>query len=59
MKVGAVVQIMDNLLRPMWKLGVIEETINGNDGLIHAVKIRTTNGFVTTRSIVKLVPLEL
>ena len=59
MKVGAVVQIMDNLPRPMWKLGVIEETIKGKDGLIRAVKIRTTNGFVTTRLIVKLVPLEL
>ena len=58
-KVGVVVQIMDNLPRPMWKFGVIEKTINGNDGFIRAVKIRTTNGLVTTRPIVKLVPLEL
>ena len=51
--------LLDNLPRSMWKFGVIEETIKGNDGLIRAVKIRTTSGFVTTRPIVKLVPLEL
>ena len=58
-KIGAVVQIMDNAPRPMWKLGVIEEVIRGNDGIARAAKIRTTSGLVTTRPIVKLVPIEL
>jgi len=58
-KVGSVVQIMDITPRPMWKLGVIIDVITGNDGLVRAAKIRTSNGFITTRPIVKLVPLEI
>ncbi|CAG2219910.1 unnamed protein product [Mytilus edulis] len=58
-KVGSVVQIMDNSPRMMWKLAVIEDLITGNDGVVRAVKLRTSNGLITTRPIVKLVPLEI
>ena len=58
-KIGAVVQMLDTTPRPMWKLGVIIDAITGNDGLVRAAKIRTSNGFITTRPIVKLVPLEI
>ena len=43
----------------MWKMGVIEDVITGHDGLVRAAKIRTSKGLVTTRPIVKLVPLEI
>ncbi|CAG2256399.1 unnamed protein product [Mytilus edulis] len=58
-KIGSVVQIMDNSPRMMWKLAVIEDLITGNDGVVRAVKLRTSNGLITTRPIVKLVPLEI
>ena len=58
-KVGSVVQISDNHPRPTWKLGVITEVITGLDGHIRAAKLPTSNGLVTTRPIVKLIPLEL
>ncbi|CAC5398788.1 unnamed protein product [Mytilus coruscus] len=53
-KVGSVVQIMDSSPRMMWKLAVIEDVITGNDGVVRAVKLRTSNGLITTRPIVKL-----
>ena len=59
MKIGSVVLIMDNSPRTMWKLGVIEDVITGLDGLVRAAKIRTSSGLITTRPIVKLVPLEI
>lgn len=58
-KIGTVVLIMDNSPRTMWKMGVIEDVITGHDGLVRAAKIRTSKGLVTTRPIVKLVPLEI
>ncbi|XP_071138903.1 uncharacterized protein [Mytilus edulis] len=58
-KIGSVVLIMDNSPRTMWKLGVIEDVITGLDGLVRAAKIRTSSGLITTRPIVKLVPLEM
>ncbi|XP_071161008.1 uncharacterized protein [Mytilus edulis] len=58
-KIGSVVQIMDNSPRMMWKLAVIEDLITGKDGVVRAVKLRTSNGLITTRPIVKLVPLEI
>ncbi|CAG2184419.1 unnamed protein product [Mytilus edulis] len=58
-KIGSVVQIMDNSPRMMWKLAVIEDLITGKDGVVRAVKLRTPNGLITTRPIVKLVPLEI
>ncbi|CAC5384302.1 PABPC [Mytilus coruscus] len=39
-KVGSVVQIMDNSPRMMWKLAIIEDVITGNDGVVRAVKLR-------------------
>ncbi|CAG2232846.1 unnamed protein product [Mytilus edulis] len=58
-KIGSVVQIMDNSPRMMWNLAVIEDLITGKDGVVRAVKLRTSNGLITTRPIVKLVPLEI
>ena len=55
--VGDVVQIHDETPRSRWKLAVVEELIQGKDGLTRAAKIRTNNG-VTNRPIVKLYPLE-
>ena len=58
-KVGSVVQIMENSLRMMWKQAVVEDLITGNDGVVGAVKLCTTNGRITRRPIVKLVLLEI
>ena len=44
--------------RNTWKLAVIEELITGRDGLVHATKIKTSQGR-TNRPIAKLVPLEV
>ena len=41
-----------------WKLAIVEEPIEGNDGLVHAARIRTSN-CTTTRLIVKLYSLEV
>ncbi|XP_045174518.2 uncharacterized protein LOC123535831 [Mercenaria mercenaria] len=57
--IGDVVQIHDTSLpRNRWSLGVIEDVIVGNDGLIRAARVRSRRG-VTTRPISKLYPLEL
>lgn len=58
-KIGSVVQIIDNSPIMMWKLAVIEDLITGNDGVVRAVKLHTTYGLITTIPIVKLVPLEI
>ncbi|XP_063442541.1 uncharacterized protein LOC134722840 [Mytilus trossulus] len=58
-KIGSVVQIINNSPRMMWKLAVIEDLITGKDEVVRAVKLRTSNGLITTRPIVKLVPLEI
>ena len=41
-----------------WKLAIITELINGNNGLVRAAKIRM-NEIETTRPIVKIFPLEV
>ena len=41
-----------------WKLAIITELINGNNGLVRAAKIRM-NEIETTRPIVKIYPLEV
>ncbi|XP_060554088.1 uncharacterized protein LOC132715131 [Ruditapes philippinarum] len=58
-QVGDVVQIYDESPRTQWKLGVIQQLIYGNDGLTRAAILRTSNGLVTSRPIVKLYPLEI
>ena len=56
-KVGDVVQIHDSL-RITWKLAVVDELIFGKDGLIRAVKLRTSYG-LTNHPISKLYPIEV
>jgi hypothetical protein len=56
-KVGDVVQIHDDSPRITWKLAVVDELIFGKDGLIRAVKLRTSYG-LTNRPISKLYPIE-
>ncbi|XP_060561153.1 uncharacterized protein LOC132720924 [Ruditapes philippinarum] len=58
-QVGDVVQIYDESPRTQWKLGVIQQLIYGNDGLTRAEILRTSNGLVTSRPIMKLYPLEI
>ena len=48
----------DNLTRLQWPLGVIEENYRGRDGLIRAVKVRTSSGCLT-RPIQRLYDLEV
>ena len=43
----------------LWKLCKIEEFTVGNDGMIRAVKIRTSNGNTLRRPIEHLYPLEI
>ena len=43
--IGDIVLLMDKLLpRGQWKLGIIDETFPGNDGLVRSVKVRTSDG---------------
>ena len=58
MKVGDVVLIHDDRPRLHWRLGVIDSLIQGNDGLVRAVNVRTSNR-VTSRPISRLYPLEV
>ena len=55
---GDIVVVHDDAPRLHWKLAIVEELIKGNDGLVRAVRIRTSN-CTTTRTIVKLYPLEV
>ena len=52
------VQIHDDSSRITWKLAVVDELIFGKDGLIRAVKLRTSYG-LTNRPIFKLYPIEV
>ena len=57
-KVGEVVLIQDDTPHIGWRLAVIEELIEGKDGLVRAAHIRTAQGR-TNRPISKLCPLEV
>ena len=57
-KVGEVVLIHDDGPRLHWRLGIIDNFIQGNDGLVRAVNVRTSNR-VTSRPISRLYPLEV
>ena len=57
-KVGEVVLIQDDTPRIGWRLAVIEELIEGKDGLVRAPHIRIAQGR-TNRPISKLCPLEV
>ena len=63
-EVGDVVVIHDdNLSRSKWKTGVVEELIQGEDGEVRGVKVRTlTNKGATTylrRPVQRIYPLEI
>ena len=57
-KVGEVVLIHDDGPRLHWRLSIIDSFIQGNDGLVRAVNVRTSNR-VTSRPISRLYPLEV
>jgi len=58
-QVGDAVLIADsNTPRHCWELGIIQDLILGHDHLCRAAVVRTSKGH-TTRSLVKLVPVEL
>ena len=55
---GDVVIVHDDKPRVQWKLAVVEELIEGRDGMVRAAHIRMDK-LKTTRPIVKLYPLEV
>ena len=55
-KRGDVIIVHDDKLRLNWRLAVVEDLIEGKDGLVRAVHIRMDK-LKTTRPIVKLYPL--
>ncbi|XP_063436301.1 uncharacterized protein LOC134717737 [Mytilus trossulus] len=57
-KEGDVVQIHDESKRVHWKLGVVQDTIKGKDGLVRVAMVRTKTG-ITNRPVTKLYPLEV
>ena len=57
-RVGDVVLIHDDTPQMTWRLAVVEELIEGMDGLTRAAKIRTKHRR-TNRPIAKLYPLEV
>ena len=57
-KVGDVVLIHNDGPRLHWKLSIVDSLIQGNDGLVRAVNVRTNNR-VTSRQISRLYPLEV
>lgn len=50
--------VHDDCPRISWKLAIIEELLEGKDGLVRAANIRTANGR-TNRPIARLIPLEV
>ena len=57
-KKGDVVLVHDESPRSTWKLAVVEDLIEGGDGLVQAANVRTSTG-QTNRPIIKLYPLEV
>lgn len=56
--VGDLVHIHDECSRINWRMGVIESLIQGKDGHVRSVTLRTSTG-KTSRPIAKLYPLEI
>ena len=48
----------DDKSKLYWRLAVVEDLIEGNDGLVRAARIRMSN-YKMTQPIVKLYPLEI
>ena len=57
-KKGDVVVVHDDCPRLQWKLAVIDDLVEGNDGLIRSAHISTAN-HKTSRPITRLYPLEV
>ena len=57
-KAGEVILIQDDGPRIHWRLGIVDSLITGNDGLVRAANVRTSN-CITSRPITKLYPLEV
>ena len=58
-QIGDVVLVADtDTAKHRWPLGIVEKLIEGKDNHCRAAVVKTANGY-TTRSIVKLYPLEL
>ena len=57
-EVGDVVLIHDDGPRLQWRLGIVDSLLQGNDGLVRAVNVRTNNR-ITSRPISRLYPLEV
>ena len=57
-QIGDLVQIHNESPGVIWKLGIVNKLIRGNDGHVRALRIQTSNG-ETSRPIVKLFTLEV
>lgn len=57
-KIGEVVQIHGENARVNWRLGVITGLINGRDGIVRSVSLRTSSGHLL-RPVSKLYPIEV
>ena len=57
-RVGDVALVNDDGPRINWKLAIVENLVEGNDGLVHSAAVRTRHG-VTNRPVAKLYPFEL
>ena len=57
-KQGDIVLVHDDSPRISWKLAVVEELLQENDGLVQATNIRTAQG-KTNHPITRLIPLEV
>ena len=57
-EVGDMVLIHDDGPRLQWRLGIVDSLLQGNDGLVRAVNVRTNNR-ITSRPISRLYPLEV
>ena len=56
--IGDIVHIHDDKPRNSWKLALVEELIEGNDGHVRAAIVKPKSGR-TSRPIVKLFPMEM
>jgi len=57
--VGDYVLVVDqHQPRGVWEVGIVDQTIVGDDGYVRTVQVKTSKGKYLTRSIGKLVLLE-
>ena len=58
LRVGDIALIVDNAPRDHWTSSRVIEPIAGKDGIIRQANVRTTNGKILRRPVVKLIVLE-